>query len=103
MNFAEQLATLPPVDHLAALILSEAGEPPARIDHRPGQTGSLRIYNAVAVDGRIDASAARRALVLYAEHTADAEAHPGRHPNIDRLLALIARDGVLEVVPVPAG
>ena len=101
MNFAEQLATLPPVDHLAALLLSESGQPPARIDHRPGQAGSLRIYHAVAVDGRIDAAAARRALQLYAEHVADAEAQPGRHPNIDRLLALIARDAGADAPPGP--
>jgi len=101
-RFAERLATLPPVDHLAALVLHESGRPAGRIDHRPGQAGSLRIYHAVAVDGRIDASAARRALALYAEHLADAEAQPGRHPNIDRLLALIARDGVLELTAIAA-
>ena len=32
--------------------------------------------------------AARHGLALYAEHTADARARPGAHPNIDRLLAI---------------
>jgi hypothetical protein len=31
-------------------------------------------------------------LQLYAEHTADARLHPGKHPNIDRLLAIAEDD-----------
>ena len=102
MSFTENLASLPPAGHLAALELFEHGEPAGRIENRPGQAGSLRIYHAVAVNGRIDAEAARRALGLYGEHLADAEANPGRHPNIDRLLALIGRNSVLVIRPVPA-
>ncbi len=101
MSFTENLASLPPAGHLAALELFEHGESAGRIENRPGQAGSLRIYHAVAVNGRIDAEAARRALGLYGEHLADAEANPGRHPNIDRLLALIRRDAVLVVVAKP--
>lgn len=101
-SFAENLASLPPVGHLAALELFGHGEPAGRIENRPGQAGSLRIYHAVAVDGRIDAAAARQALLLYGEHLADAEANPGRHPNIDRLRRLVACDAVLTVVAVPA-
>ena len=102
MSFTENLASLPPAGHLAALELFEHGEPAGRIEKRPGQAGSLRIYHAVAVNGRIDAEAALRALGLYGEHLADAEANPGRHPNIDRLLALIRRNSVLVIRPVPA-
>jgi hypothetical protein len=29
-------------------------------------------------------------LELYAEHTADARANPGKHPNIDRLILVEA-------------
>ena len=29
-------------------------------------------------------------LEIFAEHTADARANPGKHPNIDRLLEVIA-------------
>lgn len=100
MTFSEVLATLPPVAHLAALELYAGEVPAGRIDNRPGQAGSLAVYHAVAVDGCIDAAAAQRALELYAEHTADAERHPGKHPNIDRLRQLIARDERLRVVVV---
>jgi hypothetical protein len=34
---------------------------------------------------------------LYAEHTDDARANPGKHPNIDRLLALIESGARLSV------
>ncbi|MGL6205117.1 MAG: DUF2322 family protein, partial [Giesbergeria sp.] len=37
--------------------------------------------------GHITPAAARLGLEWYAEHTQDALAHPGKHPNIDRLLA----------------
>ena len=36
---------------------------------------------------RITPAAASLGLEWYAEHTADALAFPGKHPNIDRLLA----------------
>ena len=36
-------------------------------------------------------------LELYAEHTADALANPGKHPNIDRLIGLSERGESLRV------
>jgi hypothetical protein len=36
----------------------------------------------------LDKTAAHQGLAWYAEHTADARQFPGKHPNIDRLLAL---------------
>ena len=39
--------------------------------------------------GSINVEAAIEGLSLYAEHTADAEDHPGKHPNIDRLFQVI--------------
>ncbi|UXY14880.1 DUF2322 family protein [Chitiniphilus purpureus] len=89
MNFADNLASLPPVDHLSALELLEGDAVVARIENKPGQAGSLGVYHALYQDfGAIDSVAADRGLRLYAEHTADAAAHPGKHPNIDRLIAL---------------
>lgn len=90
MNFAALLATLPPVDHLAAVELLDAqGTTVARLDNQPGTAGSVRVYAALAAEfGAIDAAAAHRGLALYAEHTDAARAHPGSHPNIDRLLAI---------------
>jgi hypothetical protein len=41
--------------------------------------------------------AARKGLELYAEHTVDARQNPGKHPNIDRLLALAEGGELLRV------
>lgn len=92
-NFAELLQTLPAIDHIARLELIAAdGSVAAVIENRPGQAGSLRLYHALAQRfGAIDAAAAEEGLRLYAEHTADARAHPGKHPNIDRLFEVVAR------------
>lgn len=90
MNFAERLQTLPAVSHLAALeLLAPNGDVVATIEHKPGQIGSLTVYAALAEQhgGAITPEAARLGVDWYAEHTADARANPGKHPNIDRLLA----------------
>lgn len=93
MAFADTLRELPPVSHLAALeLLDGDGQVVARIENKPGQAGSLAVYAALAGrhGGAITPAAAAEGLVLYAEHTADARQHPGKHPNIDRLLAWAA-------------
>lgn len=90
MNFADRLKQLPPTSHLAALqLLDDQGQVLATIENRPGQTGSLAVYAALAAQhgGVITPAAAQLGLTWYAEHTADALAHPGQHPNIDRLRA----------------
>jgi len=90
MNFAERLRQLPAVSHLSALqLLDPQGQVLATIENKPGQGGSLAIYHALAAlyGGQITPAAAALGLEWYAEHTADARAHPGSHPNIDRLLA----------------
>jgi hypothetical protein len=46
MAFADKLKTLPGVSHLAALqLLDAAGEVVATIENKPGQAGSLAVYN----------------------------------------------------------
>ena len=93
MNFAEHLQQLPPADHVAALHLFDTeGRCVATIENRPGQAGSLKIYHALAQQhgGLISPAAARQGLAWYAEHLADAQTHPGKHPNIDRLQAWAA-------------
>lgn len=92
MAFADNLKALPPVAHLAALALTNAvGDAVARIENKPGQAGSLAVYAALAAKhGAINAAAAAEGLEIYAEHTADALAHPGKHPNIDRLIGITA-------------
>ena len=91
MNFADRLKQLPPASHLAALHLvgAEGDAVLATIENKPGQTGSLTVYAALAAlyGGRITPAAASLGLEWYAEHVADAHAFPGKHPNIDRLLA----------------
>lgn len=90
MNFADTLKTLPATTHLAALQLLDAqGQVLATIENQPGQAGSLAVYAALAAmhGGAITPDAAAQGLAWYAEHTADARAHPGKHPNIDRLMA----------------
>ncbi|QLG88316.1 DUF2322 family protein [Chitinibacter bivalviorum] len=89
MNFAEQLAQLPTIDHLAAIELLHGDEIIARIENKPGQAGSVRVYHALFQEfGAISNIAAQKGLRIYAEHTADAELNPGKHPNIDRLFPI---------------
>ncbi len=107
MTFAEQLKQLPPIDHLSALHLRDQhGHLISSIHNRPGQAGSLAVYAALAAKfGVIDSAAAVQGLALYAEHTEDARRHPGKHPNIDRLLAVLTQGQVyrVELVWVEAG
>ena len=99
MAFADKLKTLPRVSHLAALNLIDADDAVvATIENKPGQTGSLAVYNHLAqLYGAISPEAAKKGMELYAEHTEDARAHPGKHPNIDRLIGLIERGETLRV------
>jgi hypothetical protein len=91
MAFADNLKQLPPVQHLAALQLLDAqGTVAATIENKPGQAGSLAVYAALnAKHGSINVAAAQEGLDIYAEHTADSRANPGKHPNIDRLIKVI--------------
>jgi hypothetical protein len=89
MQFNEILATLPTIDHLTAIELFAADTQLARIENKPGSAGSVRVYHALFLEfGEINRAAAEKGLLIYAEHTADAVAFPGKHPNIDRLLDL---------------
>ena len=105
MAFAENLKQLPKVSHLAALqLLDTKGEVVATIENKPGQAGSLAVYNHLAqLYGALTPEAAKKGLDLYAEHTVDAQANPGKHPNIDRLVTLVTEGGQLRVKQVFAG
>lgn len=89
-KFADNLSLLSPVDGIAAIeLIDSSGATIARIENKPGQAGSLRVYNWLAETfGSITPEAATLGLKIYAEHTADARANPGKHPNIDRLFAI---------------
>lgn len=103
MGFAENLRQLPRISHLAAIHLLYAdGSVAAIIENKAGQAGSVAVYNHLGqIYGAITAEAAKKGLELYAEHADDARRNPGRHPNIDRLLALAAEGkGLLRVKQV---
>ena len=105
MNFAETLATLPTADHLRGLdVLDADGAVVHHIPAAPGKMGSLRIYHALvqAFDGQLSAAAIAQGLEWFAEHVAEARAHPGSHPNIELLLAQRAAPQGWRLVPLPA-
>jgi hypothetical protein len=99
MAFAEHLKKLPGVSHLAAINLLDAeNQVVATIENKPGSTGSLAVYNHLAqMYGAITPEAAKKGLELYSEHTEDAKLHPGKHPNIDRLIALMNEGRTLRI------
>jgi len=96
-EFAANLKKLPGISHLAAInLLDGDGNVLATIENKPGSQGSLAVYNHLAQTyGAITPDAARKGVELFAEHATDAREHPGKHPNIDRLLALIDENKTL--------
>jgi hypothetical protein len=100
-SFAENLKQLPRISHLAAIELSENDSVVATIENKPGQAGSLAVYNHLAqLYGAITAEAAKKGLELFAEHALEARANPGKHPNIDRLIKLLEEPRTLRVKQV---
>lgn len=103
-SFKENLETLKQItDNIAALqFFGDGYEPEFVIENKEGTAGSLKVYYEVAVEfGGIGPKAAHKALELYAEHTEDAKANPGKHPNIDRLFEIIEKDLYYSVRAVP--
>lgn len=96
-TFTQILATLPAIDNIEKLELYDGDTLVYTIENKPGKAGSVAVYNALLKEfGSINKAAALKGLVLYAEHTADAQTNPGKHPNIDRFFTLIAEDGELQ-------
>lgn len=91
MPFADNLKKLPGISHLAAINLLDAdGNVVASIENKPGSQGSLAVYNHLGQTyGSINAEAAKTGLEIFAEHTDDERANPGKHPNIARLIAIV--------------
>ena len=98
-SFSANLKKLPGVSHLAAINLLDAeGNLVAAIENKPGSQGSLAVYNHLAQTyGAITPEAAKKGLELYAEHAEDARTHPGKHPNIDRLVDLMTEKKTLRI------
>jgi len=95
MAFSDNLKKLPGISHLAAIELRDGeGNLAGIIENKAGSQGSLTVYNHLAqVWGAINADAAKQGLEVFAEHTPDARANPGKHPNIDRLVAIAESGG----------
>ena len=98
-QFQANLKKMPGISHLEALNLLDAdGSVVATIENKAGSQGSLSLYNHLGQTyGAITPDAARKGLELYAEHAEDARQHPGKHPNIDRLLTLVAEKRILRI------
>ncbi|MFC8931025.1 DUF2322 family protein [Rhodococcus sp. NPDC057135] len=104
MTFADNLAALPAIDHLAAIeVLDADGNVIDTVENKPGKSGSVKVYNHLAaVYGALTPEAATAGLTIFAEHTEDARANPGKHPNIDRLDQVISTGNGLGLRSVPA-
>lgn len=105
MAFQDNLAQMPDIAHLSGLnVVAADGRTLHYIPAAPGKLGSLKLYNALSEQfgGTLDAAAAEQGLIWFAEHLADAEAHPGKHPNIDLLLRVKNEGLTLTLQPVCA-
>ncbi|MCF7528800.1 DUF2322 family protein [Neisseria lisongii] len=105
MTFQENLAAMPTIDHLSGLnVCNQQGETLHHIPAAHGKLGSLKLYHALSqeFDGVLNAQAAERGLQLFAEHVADAQANPGKHPNIDLLFQVKAENQTLLLQPQTA-
>jgi len=98
-KFSDFLAEIETTDQIQKIeLMNPAGEVVGLIDNKPGSQGSVRVFNHLFKKwGSITKDAAKDGLKIYAEHTADAEENPGKHPNIDRLLNVIETGEVLTV------
>lgn len=98
-TFKDNLQQLPPVTGVQRIDLVDAnGLVVASIENQPGKQGSVAVYQYLKQSfGALDAKAAEHGLLVFAEHTADARARPGAHPNVDRLLAIAAGEGPLHI------
>ena len=103
-SFKDNLQLLPSIEGLARIdLMDPSGTIVASIDNQPGKQGSLIIYQYLHQSfNALDAEAAEHGLMLFAEHTADAQNRPGAHPNIDRLLDIIGGAAPLIIQLVPA-
>lgn len=90
MKFSDSLQTLPEFAGDKVVLTDASGAEAATIANAPGTAGSFRVYAYLAQQyGVINAEAAAEGLAIFAEHTDDASRNPGKHPNIDRLIAIL--------------
>lgn len=102
MQFKDYLTTFPAIDSLSGLdVLNLDGEVVHTIPAIEGKLGSLKLYNALAekFDCQLNAESAQQGLIWFAEHLDDAKQNPGKHPNIDLLLKVVAEKSQLTLKP----
>lgn len=103
MTFQEHLATFPDIAHLAGLdVRDAAGQTVHHIPAIEGKLGSLKLYHALYQKhgGQLNPQSAQQGLDWFAEHTADAQTNPGKHPNIDLLLRVIVEQQTFSLHPI---
>lgn len=102
--FKDNLAQLPAIDGIERIdLVDQSGAVVASIENKPGKQGSLAVYNYLQqAFGTLDTKAAEHGLAVFAEHTEDARNRPGAHPNVDRLLEVIASGKPLSINVVAA-
>ena len=103
-TFKDNLQQLPSVDGVRRIdLLDEQRAVVASIENQPGKQGSLAVYQYLDLCfAALDAQAAEHGLDVFGEHTADARNRPGAHPNVDRLLAIVAGAAPLNIAVIPA-
>lgn len=103
-SFKENLQLLPSIEGVARIDLANAdGAVVASIENLPGKSGSLAVYQYLQASfGTLNAQAAAHGVEIFAEHSIDAKARPGAHPNIDRLFEVIAGGAALSIAVIKA-
>jgi hypothetical protein len=98
-NFKDVLETLEDASHVKRIdLFDQDNNLKGSILSKPGTSGSIRVYHHLWKNfGIIDVNAAIEGIELFSEHVKAAENHPGRHPNIDRLLQIIEDESVLTI------
>ncbi|MFX1765136.1 DUF2322 family protein [Paraburkholderia sp. A1RI-2L] len=103
-TFKDNLAQLPAIEGIERIdLVNGQGAVVASIENKPGKQGSLAVYHYLQqAFGALDAKAAEHGLAVFAEHTADARNRPGAHPNVDRLLQIVAGGEPLRIDVIAA-
>lgn len=103
-TFKDNLAQLPSIAGVARIdLVDAAGAVVGSIANEPGKQGSVSVYQYLGqAFGSLDAEAAEHGLLVFGEHTADARARPGAHPNVDRLLAIAEGAEPLRIAVITA-
>ncbi len=101
-KFSDILHTIDDASHVQSIeLFNAAGRSVGVIENKPGSQGSVKVYyHLYRMYGELSLDAAVEGLSLFAEHTADAENCPGKHPNVDRLLNLLEDEEALKIVVI---